>query len=513
MLARSSRLLLALGIVLVGCRPTAPAQPPTTEPAADVPASAAIQPPAEPVLDAETLEPKLDEFLGSFGRNWGEGYAFSGFVLVAEKGQPVYAKGFGYANYERRRRPNIDTTFRIGSVTKQFTATAILELEERGKLSVTDPVSRYFPGWPRGDEITIHHLLTHTSGVWSYTNAREIMEDEAGRFHSTQEMLALFRDHPMDFEPGERFAYSNSGYVLLGAIIEEVTGQSYAEAMHDLVFEPAGLSRTWVGDGDTSDNGARGYSRSPAETREPARPIHMSVPHAAGSVRSTPRDLLRWHDIIESGEILEAASLKKLYTPQEANYAYGWVVREDEGRTTIGHDGGIFGFTTTYLRMPDDDVVIVAWTNDDNFNLSALRQGVAVAAYGGTPEPPAEPQRDPIEASLRSALAGAYTMADSSRRVLKVAGLPEALLDDLAHAMLRDTEGALVLEPGSLPAAQLFRSGPEELGTKGDVTVTWAPPGADGKVPSFNVRQGALAVIYQRDAPGVGAANTPGGSP
>ena len=517
MLWRSHWLPLAACVSLLGCRPAVVPDTPAPAPVEPEPVAEAPEPEPEPVIDPEVLEPKLDEFLGSFGRNWGPGFSFTGYVLVAEKGQPVYARGFGYANFEREQRPDIDTTFRVGSVTKQFTAAAILELEEQGKLSVVDPISRYLPGWPRGDEITIHHLLTHTSGVWSYTHDRSIMEEDAARHHSTQELLALFRDHPLDFDPGERFAYSNSGYVLLGAIIEKVTGMSYADAMHDLVFEPAGLTRTWVGDGDTSDNGARGYSRSPKERREPARPIHMSVPHAAGGVRSTPRDLMRWHDVLESGELLESASLEKLYTPDKNNYAYGWVVADRQGRRMLNHDGGIFGFSTTYTRFPEDDVVVVAWSNDDVFDLGAVGRGVVLAAYGGTPEPPPEPPRDPVGDQLRAAFAGTYTMAESSRRVLGVAGIPKPLIEDLEHAVMRDEDGALVFEAGSLPAVALYLSGSDELATKGDATFTWGPPGPDGKVPSFNVRQGPLAAIYERDEPppeGPDAVDgAPGGSP
>lgn len=165
-------------------------------------------------LDNEEFGEILDEYVASFGKHWGDAYRFSGFILVTRGGEPVYAKGFGIADRVTKSVPTADTTFRIGSVTKQFTAAAILELQEQGKLNVEDSVRDHLPDYPEiGDAITVHQLLTHTAGVSNYTSDAEWMETDAAKPHTTGQMLATFQHEPLDFEPGEEFRYSNSGYV------------------------------------------------------------------------------------------------------------------------------------------------------------------------------------------------------------------------------------------------------------------------------------------------------------
>ncbi|MEM6993351.1 MAG: serine hydrolase domain-containing protein [Myxococcota bacterium] len=453
----------------------------------------------ERVVDREALAPMLDEYIGSFGQQWGPAFAFSGFVLVAEKGEPVYARGFSYADRAGQRVADADTNFRVGSVTKQFTAAAILELEERGKLSVTDPVSKHFPDWPRGDAITIHHLLTHTAGMWSYTSDFAFMKERIARPYTTEEMLALFRDHPLDFEPGQAWSYSNSGYVLLGAIIEKVHGKPYADAMHELVFEPAGLSRTMVGDAPSLGNRALGYTRSTEESVASAAPIDMSVPHGAGAVRSTPNDLVAWHAALGDGSVLGKDALAKLYTPDKNNYAYGWIITEFAGQSVIAHNGGINGFGTFYMRVPEDDVVVVAWTNVEGFDVDAVGKAAMGAAYGNRPEPPEEPPPKPVDAALAAGLVGSWAMDETSKKLLSGLGLPSDVIEALSTAVVMKAGDTIAMRVGAQDAVRLYQASDTELFAKiGGVRVTWDPPGEDGNVPVLRMRQGGPAVTFAR---------------
>ena len=262
-------------------------------------------PPAQPAAQSD-LADRLDAYIDSYGKERGQAYRFSGYVHVVKADQVLYSKAFEYANRQTETVATPNTSFRIGSVTKQFTAAAIMLLEKQGKLALTDTIRKHLPSYPAssgGDKVTIHHLLTHTGGVPSYTNDEEVMKRRAQAM-TTAELLATFKDKALDFEPGEEFEYSNSGYVILGAIIEKVAGSSYAEAMNKLVFEPAALTDTVVGDAPKARERALGYQTNPQGEVVPADPIDMSVPHAAGAIRSTALDLVRWHEVLEDGSVL-----------------------------------------------------------------------------------------------------------------------------------------------------------------------------------------------------------------
>jgi CubicO group peptidase (beta-lactamase class C family) len=196
------------------------------------------------VSQAADLAQKLDEYIRGAEEVW----KFSGTVLVAKDGKPVLDRGYGMANYELGVPNTPEMKFLIGSITKQFTATAIMQLAEKGLLDVNDPISKYLPEYPKetGDSITVHHLLTHTSGVPSYTDNAELMGRRATKM-STEEILNSFKDKPLDFPPGGQFKYSNSGYYLLGLIVENVSGKSYEEYLQENIFDPLGMAHTGYG--------------------------------------------------------------------------------------------------------------------------------------------------------------------------------------------------------------------------------------------------------------------------
>jgi CubicO group peptidase (beta-lactamase class C family) len=288
---------------------------------------------------------------------------FMGTVLVARGSDVLLSKGYGMANLEWDIPNAPSTKFRLGSVTKQFTAASILLLEERGKLKVEDPVKKYMPDAPVAwDKITIRHLLTHTSGIPSFTGFPDYRKTEP--FETTPEKeVALFRDKPLEFAPGEKWNYSNSGYVLLGYLIEKISGQSYASFVKQNIFAPLGMKDSgYDSNSEIIHHRAAGYSPGdggPVNTGF----IHMSIPFSAGSLYSTTEDLLRWEQGLFGGKVLSPASLEKMTKPFLNDYAFGLAVRTTDGHKVIDHGGGIEGFNTHLAYYPEDKVTIAVLGN------------------------------------------------------------------------------------------------------------------------------------------------------
>ncbi|MEE4176402.1 MAG: serine hydrolase domain-containing protein, partial [Bacteroides sp.] len=238
-----------------------------------------------------------------------------GVALVAKGDEVIYEKAFGMANLELEVPMQTDMVFRIGSVTKQFTAVAILQLLEQGKLSLQDDITKFIPNYPtHGHTITIHQLLNHTSGIMSYTDNPEVFNLESMRKQLNPEGLVdLFKNQPMNFAPGERFLYNNSGYILLGYIIEKVSEESYADYVRTQLFEPAGMEHSLYGD-DKQILKNRAYGYQPIEDGYAnADFLDMSLPYAAGSLMSTARDLFKWNQALKSGKILKPETLELAY--------------------------------------------------------------------------------------------------------------------------------------------------------------------------------------------------------
>jgi len=311
-------------------------------------------------------------------------------VLVMKDGAVLLRKGYGLADLEQGIPIEPDMVFRIGSVTKQFTAAAILLLEQEGKLSVDDDLRKHLPDFPTsGRVIRIEHLLTHTSGIRSYTD----MPDFGKRMRedmSVDEAIALFRNEPLAFEPGEKYAYNNSGYFLLGAIIEKASGKTYEAYLREKIFEPLGMSQTYYGSASRIlPKRAQGYDSVNAEFQN-AEYLSMTLPYAAGSLLSTVDDLAKWDRALYQTTLLNAASLEKWWKPfplangESTHYGYGWSLSSYEGHAVVAHGGGINGFTCHLLRMPDDRVFVAVLTNrnDEKTNPGLVARKLAAAAIG-----------------------------------------------------------------------------------------------------------------------------------
>lgn len=290
---------------------------------------------------------------------------FSGAVLVARDGKPVLREGFGLANREWDQAVTPDTEFRLGSITKQFTATAIMQLVEQGRVGLDDPISKYYAAAPKAwGKVTIRHLLTHRSGIPSYTAIDGFFRMQARIDRTPDEIIALTRDQPLQFEPGSKFEYDNTGYILLGYVIEKVSGQSYADYLKDHIFKPLGMDHTGYDvSGEILRRRASGYERSATGEISNAPYLSMTLPYAAGSLYSDVDDLLTWDQALYAGKPASAASLKDMMSDHGNHYGYGWSVDVVDGRRLWSHGGGINGFHTFIGRYPDQKLTVIVLSN------------------------------------------------------------------------------------------------------------------------------------------------------
>lgn len=342
-------------------------------------------------------------------------------VIVVKDGKTVFRKAYGAANVDAKTPLTPGTVLRLGSITKQFTAVAILMLADQGKLALNDPITRFFPDYPTGGKvITIEHLLTHTSGIASYTSKPDYVATMAKDLTVAQ-MIDGFKNDPLEFEPGTEFSYNNSGYFLLGAIIEQVSGQTYANFLEQRIFTPLGMKDTaYEGAERTGAPRAAGYSAQ-EKGYGLAQPLSMSQPYAAGALVSTVDDLAKWDAAISSGKLLKAASWKLAFTPyklspeKSTDYGYGWAVGKLQGTPIVHHGGGINGFRTYALRLPESKVFVAVLANSDSGNVhpEVLAKKAAALAMG---KPFAQLKEIALDAKALDAFAGLYETDGPEKR-------------------------------------------------------------------------------------------------
>ena len=300
-----------------------------------------------------------------------------------------YVQGYGFADLEHRVPAGPATVYRIGSITKQFTAAAVMRQVDAGHVSLDDPLTRFLPTYPtQGHTVTLHHLLTHTSGIRSYTGLGERWLEKMPLELTSDELIALFRDEPFDFAPGERYRYSNSGYYLLGVILDSVVDMPYATYVETELARPLGLESTWYCDVHrVIPHRAQGYTRSDG-TFQRAEPLGMSQPGAAGALCSTAGDLLAWNAALVNGRVVSAGAYARMITPARLNdsvatdYGYGLAVGERDGRRVIEHGGGINGFSSHLAWYPDDTLTVVVLANTQEATAGVLARDLARVALG-----------------------------------------------------------------------------------------------------------------------------------
>ncbi len=352
------------------------------------------------------IEQRIDAVLAAEIEPGGPGAA----IAVLRDGQFIHRKAYGLANIEWGVPLTPDAVFRIASLTKQFTAMAIMMLAERGQLSIEAPIETYLPDWPaRGRTVTIRRLLNHTSGVWSHDSDQI---DRTKRPNPpVEEVIELIYEQPFAFEPGERYSYNNSGYLLLGAIIKAVSGRPYAEFLRDEIFSPLGMTRTGVLRHEAiTPQRAYGYVRGRKRFHN-ARLDAMSWSDAAGALGSTLDDLARWDRSIRANRLVSAETLETMLAPTPLNdgsvfpYGFGWGTADYEGRRVYHHTGGISGFASHMAHLRDEDLTTIVLSNLYLFPMDKVTRGLLRAALDleDTPRVPA-----PLRVSQQAATTGLF---------------------------------------------------------------------------------------------------------
>ncbi|HEU4470763.1 MAG TPA: serine hydrolase [Flavisolibacter sp.] len=358
--------------------------------------------------NGQDTEKKIETLVSAYA-NEGK---FNGTVLVAHKGKIVYQKGFGWRRAEEKVPHTEGSIFQIGSITKQFTSAVIMQLQQEKKLSVQDKLEKYFAGFPNGNKITIEHLLTHTSGLFNYTSDSTLMNRDVTKSYSSADMIAIFKSYPPDFEPGSRFSYSNTGYSMLGYIIEKVTGKPYEAVVRQRILQPLGMSSSGF-DFTHLDHPARskGYFLLQQSNVVPAPVVDSTISYSAGALYSTVGDLYKWERAIGTDKILQPASWKAVFTPYKQTYGYGWSIDTLFGQTYTAHSGGIHGFASFLMRFPQEELAVIIIDNASSESLSAISRSLAALMLGKPykiPEPKKALAADP--AILRQYV-GEYELA------------------------------------------------------------------------------------------------------
>ncbi|WP_299157270.1 serine hydrolase [uncultured Tenacibaculum sp.] len=317
------------------------------------------------VISAQSLESKIDAILNKQFKSNETGVS----ALVAKKGKVVYRKAFGKANLELDVNMTSENVFEVGSITKQFTSVGILMLLEEGKISLEDDITKFIPDYPtHGKKITIHHLLTHTSGIKSYTSMKgfgKVMTLDK----SPLEFIDFFKNEPMDFNPGEKYKYNNSGYFLLGYVIEKVSGMSYSKFIKERIFDKIGMKNSYYGNhSEIIKNRASGYSKRGGEFSN-AQYISLTLPYAAGSIMSNVDDMLKWQTAVTTDVFVKEATIDKAFknytlnNGEKINYGYGWSINEINNVPTIEHGGSIPGYKSMGVFIPSKDVYVIVFSN------------------------------------------------------------------------------------------------------------------------------------------------------
>jgi CubicO group peptidase (beta-lactamase class C family) len=381
---------------------------------------------------------------------------FSGVVLVARSGVPLFRAAYGLANRAFDVANSPETKFRLGSVTKQFTAEAILLLASRGQLQLDDPVGRYLSNWPPGwSALTVRHLLTHTAGLPRLTSAWPLQDVSALGWSvlptKPQSILDLAtaaeRAQPLDFTPGENFAYSNIGYVLLGEIVERVSGRPFGVFMQQEVLQPLGMIHTGVEDPRAIEPLlATGYERTGTAFTE-AGYVDLRLVGGAGALYSTVDDLLRWDQGLASGRLLPAAVQEAMFTPARSDYAMGWWIQRQLGRAVQWHRGTVQGFQAFVLRYPSESLFVAVLSNTQGTPVKAIGNELASLALGEPYETPRAHRPARLDTAALERFVGEYSRADD---------------DSDRFAISRDSTRLYLEIPVGRRAFEIFAESPTE---------------------------------------------------
>ncbi len=372
--------------------------------------------------ETPTENAELREYMDCAVETW----HFNGNVLVASGDSILLREAYGMADFEHNRPLTPDSKFLIGSATKTMTAIAVMQLIDDGKLNLDDKLLRYLPDYRSevGEAVTVHHLLSHQSGIPDLIRHAGFRERVTGEI-SVDELTGFIEPQALEFEPGERYTYSSSNYVLLGKIIEVVTGGTWEEYIRTNVTEPAGMLNTGVFvDYGSRDDFAIGYSMSPAPRHDTVKApvIHPSCGYAAGALASTVDDLHSLHRALYTESLLPSASIELMLTPQTLFYGYGWLVDDPGDHRLAAHGGGAPGFASMFQRWVDDSVCVVVLSNNALIPVHTIAQGLAAIALGEEYDLPVT--KTPIGVGLEQLrqYVGTYNLDSADNRQIELQG-------------------------------------------------------------------------------------------
>ncbi len=329
-------------------------------------------------------------------RQYADCCQFTGTVLVSEHDKVIFKGGYGLANREWNIPNAPDVKFRLGSITKQFTSMLVLQQVAKGSIKLDGHISDYLPYYRKdtGSRVTIAQLLSHTSGIPSYTDDPRFFPDVSRNYYAVDDFVTKFCSGDLQFEPGTKFHYDNSGYFVLGAILEHVTGKKYEDLLQENILSPVGMRDTGYDHWATIlPKRASGYQQT-FDGIENAPYLDMALPYAAGSLYSTVEDLYKWDQALYTDKLLPADLKQKLFTPNLEEYGFGWaihVIAKDQpspGKTMITHGGGINGFNTNEVRLVDDHNLIVIFNNTPGADLNQFARDIRAILYGQEPSTP-----------------------------------------------------------------------------------------------------------------------------
>jgi len=367
---------------------------------------------------------EINNYFDEYAKMW----AFSGSISAVKDGEVVFENSYGYSNIEHKIDNQSDTRYRIWSITKQFTAAAILLLEERGLLKVEDFINDYFDS-EFDSRITIHHLLNHTSGIFNYSDMEKSHEEFQRHEHTQSELLEMFSKKELDFEPGEGWNYSNSGYYVLGMLIERLSGMSYGAFLEENIFAPLNMRGTGVDDGKTLiENKATGYYLD-KENLIHCNYINMELMLSSGAMYSTITDLQKWSSGLMNEKVISSASLKKMTTAYKGNYGYGLFINEGQGR--VSHGGGCEGFLTELHMYKEKGLSIAILSNYGFTAVYKLCEVLAAMIQGQDCEKLEKPKE--IANGLSDEYIGIYEEEDFKLEVIKTEVGYTLIMDNVTH--------------------------------------------------------------------------------
>lgn len=361
-------------------------------------------------LSAQEKQSKIDELIKAYSQV----NKFNGTALVTVRGEVIYKNAIGYSDAAKQKENNLKSIFPIGSLTKTFTAAMILKLAENNKLSLQDPLTKYFPEFLPGKDITIEHLLTHTSGVYeSLRNPAYRADMETDKKINTNEIMGYFIDQPLDFKPGTQFSYSNSGYNLLGIIIEKVTGLSYNKALEKYIFKKFNLNHTGFDYKTLSNsNKTTGYSYLSPTRHVEVKPGNPMLLYSSGALYSTVDDLNKWYAVLKNNKFISQESFKKAIQDHLGGYGYGWFIDSRYDKKIISHGGNVEGSTSCFIMEPENDISIILLNNITSTKLEQIGNSILAILLDKPYKLPKPKTAIQLDENTLSQYIGKYTISD-----------------------------------------------------------------------------------------------------